>query len=499
LCGAFLSSNVSIVNFYPSAWFDSAWTRAVARRVSITTAFIVAFVLAVPTASVAAPLDGATLSWQWATPFVGLLLTIALASMLAPTSWQRHYGKVTVAWSAVTVIAIAAKVGITVALAALLRTVLTDYLGFIVMLFALYTVAGGILATGNFHGSPLGNAGMLFVGTLLASVVGTTGAAMIVVRPLIRANERRRHNAHVLVFAIFLVANIGGAVTPLGNPPLFVGYLRGITFFWTLQNLMLPACFIAGLMLAIFVVIDAWLYRREDPATHSHDAEETVVRVRGWLNVPLIAAIVAATSLTAMWRPAPAIEIAGATILLPDLIRDAILMILTVASIKLTPAEHRAANGFTWGPIIEVAILFAGIFICVVPVLSMLEAGPRGAFAWLLTLTQNGGAPDNLAYFWLCGILSGVLDNAPTYLVFFELAGGNATDLMGPLAGTLTAISIGASAMGALTYVGNAPNLMIRAIAAERGIVMPSFLGFMAWSGALLLPVFALAGLVFFR
>jgi Na+/H+ antiporter NhaD/arsenite permease-like protein len=470
-----------------------------AYRTGATGAIVVACALAMPWPCLAAPLDGAALSWPWAMPFVGLLLTIAFASMLMPTSWQRHYGKITAAWSAVTVIAIAAEAGRAAALAALLQTMLTDYLGFIVLLLALYVVAGGILVTGNFHGSPLGNAGMLFVGMLLASVVGTTGAAMIVVRPLIRANRNRRHNAHVLVFAIFLIANIGGAVTPLGNPPLFVGYLHGVAFLWTVQNLMAPACFIAGLVLTIFVVIDTWFYRKEDPNVHRHDAEATVVRVRGWINVPLIAAIIAATSLGAMWRPAPAIEIAGATILLPDLLRDVVLVALAFASVKLAPAEHRAANGFTWEPIREVAILFAGIFICVVPVLSMLQEGPRGAFAWLLMLTQNGGAPDNLAYFWLCGLLSGVLDNAPTYLVFFELAGGNATDLMGPLSGTLAAISIGASAMGALTYVGNAPNLMIQAIAAERGIAMPSFLGFMLWSGAMLLPVFALAGLVFFR
>jgi Na+/H+ antiporter NhaD/arsenite permease-like protein len=171
---------------------------------------------------------------------------------------------------------------------------------------------------------------------------------------------------------------------------------------------------------------------------------------------------------------------------------------LALVSLKLTPLEHRRHNGFTWEPIREVAKLFAGIFICIIPVLAMLQAGPRGSFAWLLAFAGDGGTPNNLAYFWLAGTLSAFLDNAPTYLVFFELAGGNADQLMGPLAGTLAAISIGASAMGALTYVGNAPNLMIQAIATERGIAMPSFFGFMAWSAVVLLPVLGLAGYVFF-
>ena len=446
-----------------------------------------------------AQLDGATLSWQLAVPFIGLLLTIALAPLAAPRTWQRHYGKIAAAWAALAILATAIQAGGTATLASVLQTVLADYLGFIIMLFALYVVAGGILVTGRIHGSPIGNAGMLFVGMVLASVVGTTGAAMIVIRPLIRANQRRRRNAHVLVFAIFLVANIGGALTPLGNPPLFVGFLHGITFRWTLENLSVPACFIAGLGLAMFVAIDAWHYRRDDPSLHRHDTDVTVVRVRGWINVPLIGAIIAITALCAAWVPRPSMTVAGAAIALPDLLRDGILMVLAAASLWLTPAEHRAANGFAWEPIREVAILFAGIFVAVVPVMAMLQAGPGGAFAWLLALANAGGRPDDLAYFWLSGLLSAVLDNAPTYLVFFTLAGGNANDLMGPLSGTLTAISIGACAMGALTYIGNAPNLMIHAMAAERGIIMPSFFGFMLWSSVLFLPIFAVTGLVFFR
>lgn len=447
---------------------------------------------------VAAPLDGAALSWPWATPFLGLLLTIAVAPLAMPVLWRRHYALIVAAWSAVTVAAIATSAGVAGAVATVQQTVLTDYLDFIVLLFALYVVAGGILVTGNLSGSPLANSGMLFAGMLLASVVGTTGAAMIVVRPLIRANEKRRHNAHVLVFAIFLVANIAGTVTPLGNPPLFIGFLHGVTFWWTVRHLVPATCFIAGLVLAIFVAVDVWLYRREQPPARHRHAPATAIQVRGWINVPLAAAVIAAIVLCAGWQPHRSVRLAGSELAVQDLVRDAVLIGLAIASLKLTPAEHRLANGFSWEPIREVAILFFGIFICIIPVLSMLQAGPAGAFAPLLTLTRHDGAPDDLAYFWLSGMLSAVLDNAPTYLVFFEFAGGDATTLMGPLAGALAAISIGTSAMGALTYVGNAPNLMIQAIATERGMAMPGFFAYMLWSGAVLLPVFALAGCVFF-
>jgi Na+/H+ antiporter NhaD/arsenite permease-like protein len=443
-------------------------------------------------------LDGAALSWPWALPFVGILLTIALGPVAFPGLWSRHYGKLAAGWSAVTIGAVAVHAGPATALSTLARAVLADYIGFIVLLFALYVVAGGILVTGNLRGTPASNTGMLFAGTLLASLVGTTGAAMIVVRPLIRANEHRRHPAHVLVFAIFLIANMGGAITPLGNPPLFVGFLHGVDFFWTVQHLVPATCFLVGLVLAIFFAIDVWLYRREHPKADPQTHDTTVVRIRGFINVPLIVAIIAAIVLSSAWRPGITFTLAGQELALQNLVRDAALLMIAFASLRLTPFEHRNANGFTWEPIREVAKLFAGIFICIAPVLAMLQAGERGAFAWLLALASDGGMPKNLAYFWLSGGFSAFLDNAPAYLVFFELAGGNAPELMGPLAGTLAAISIGTCSMGALTYIGNAPNLMVYAIAVERGVAMPSFFGFMAWSAAILLPVFAVGGYVFF-
>jgi Na+/H+ antiporter NhaD/arsenite permease-like protein len=444
-------------------------------------------------------LDGAILSWPWSLPFIGLLLTIATGPMLFPRIWSRHYGKIAAGWSALTVVAIAFAFDAATALDAFLRAMLLDYMSFIALLFSLYVVAGGILVTGNLHGTPAGNTGMLLLATALASLVGTTGAAMIAVRPLIRANLHRQHCAHVLVFAIFLVANVGGALTPLGNPPLFVGFLHGVDFFWPVQHLFSAASLLVVMVLAIFVAIDFWYYSRESHDFVSrHKGEVTVVRIQGVVNIYLLGCVIAAILLSATWKPDIVVTIRGTTLESQNIVRDAIIVVVALVSLKLTPAEHREANGFSWEPIREVAKLFAGIFVCIIPMLAMLSAGPRGAFAWMLALTSTGGTTHNLAYFWLSGMLSSFLDNAPTYLMFFELAGGDARELMGPHAGTLAAISLGASSMGAMTYIGNAPNLMIYAIGVERGIAMPSFFAFMAWSSAILLPVFAIVGWVYF-
>ena len=220
--------------------------------------------------------------------------------------------------------------------------------------------------------------------------------------------------------------------------------------------------------------------------------------MRGTINLVLIAGVVAAILGAALWKPGIALDIYGTRVELQDLLRDIVLLAITFLSLVLTHDEHREANGFTWDPIVEVAILFAGIFICIIPVLAALHAGKDGSLAWLLAaVTASDGSPNNVAYFWLTGVLSALLDNAPTYLVFFELAGGDAAKLMGPLAGTLAAISMGAVYMGAMTYIGNAPNLMVYAIAVERGIKMPSFFGYLVWSMAILLPVLAIVTVVF--
>jgi Na+/H+ antiporter NhaD/arsenite permease-like protein len=461
---------------------------------------LLAFLLGLaPSAAHAAALDGTKLGWPWALPFLGILLTIATGPLLFPRIWHRHYGKLAFAWATLTLAPMAALYGTPTALAALAHALLGEYLSFIVLLFTLYVVAGGILVTGNLRGTPLVNTAILVFGTAIASVVGTTGAAMILIRPLIRANAARLNNVHVIVFFIILVANVGGALSPLGDPPLFVGFPHGVDFFWTTRHLLMPTVLVAALVLIAFVALDLWHYRKDRLITTVGETDPPLdLRVRGTVNLLLLAAIVAAILAAAWWKSGITFDIYGTTIELQNLLRDIILLGIAFLSLVLTHDEHREANGFTWDPIVEVAILFAGIFACIIPVLAALQAGKDGSLGWLLTVvTAQDGSPHDVAYFWLTGVLSAFLDNAPTYLVFFELAGGHAKALMGPLATTLAAISMGAVYMGALTYIGNAPNLMIYAIALERGIKMPSFFGYLLWSSAVLLPVLAIVTFIF--
>ncbi|HLN07836.1 MAG TPA: sodium:proton antiporter [Xanthobacteraceae bacterium] len=463
-------------------------------RPGIAATIVLAVAVGAGPAQAAPALDGATMAWPWALPFVGILLSIAAGPLWFRRLWHEHYGKVAAGWAALTLAAIALAAGPSTALDALLHAMLTEYLSFIVLLLALYTVAGGILVSCRVRSSPATNGILLLVGTLMASLVGTTGAAMILIRPLLRTNEGRRRNSHVVVFFIFLVANVGGALTPLGDPPLFIGFLRGVDFFWTTRHLLVPTFITAGLLLAMFVAIDWHVFRR-DGGLSPADAKPAI-RIGGWINVMLIAAIILTILLSAAWAPGIRFHIGSSEIELQNIVRDLGLVAIAVLSLLLTPEEHREANGFAWEPIREVAKLFAGIFVCIIPVLAMLAAGEHGSFAWLLhAVTAADGGPRDLAYFWLTGLLSALLDNAPTYLAFFQLAGGDARELMGPLHSTLAAISMGAVYMGALTYIGNAPNFMVYAIAIERGVKMPSFFGYVAWSALFMLPVLAVVGL----
>jgi Na+/H+ antiporter NhaD/arsenite permease-like protein len=439
----------------------------------------------------AAGLDGARMGWPYALPFAGLLLSIALGPLLVPKVWHHHYGKIAAAWSALALASLIWLGGAMAMLAAFVHAMVAEYFGFIVLLFSLYVVAGGILVSGDIKATPWANTGLLALGTIMASLVGTTWAAMILVRPLIRANLKRRHKVHVVIFFIILVANVGGALSPLGDPPLFVGFLHGVDFFWTTFNIWLQTAIVAGLLLAIFAVLDVLRFRNEPRLGLTGSADP--VRIRGLINVVLIAAIIASLLLSAMWKPGIAFDILGTRLDLQSLVRNASLLVIAALSVWLTPDEHREANGFTWEPIREVAKLFAAIFIAIIPVLAMLDAGHRGAFAWLLSVvTAPDGTPREAAYFWSAGLLSAFLDNAQTYLLFFELAGGDAHVLMGELAGTLASISMGAVYMGALTYIGNAPNFMVRSIAAENGIEMPGFFGYMLRAGVVLIPLFLL-------
>lgn len=445
-------------------------------------------------------LDGAKLSVLWALPFVGILLCIATGPVFYPHVWEHHYSKFTALWAALIVVPLLLTADIHTVTTTLAHTAFLEYMPFILLLLALFVTAGGIYLEGNLHDSVFTNTVLLGVGAVMASIVGTTGAAMILIRPLIRANDSRRYNAHVVVFFIFLVANIGGALSPLGDPPLFIGFLKGVDFFWTTQHMWRETLFVGGIVLAVFFVIDLYLHHREGRFTRQKDpTPDSPLKLHGKINLLLIAVIIAAILMSAQWKPGIAFLVAGAELQLQDLTRDVIFILVTIWSLALTRKSDRAANGFSWGPIQEVAILFAGIFICIVPVMAMLQAGAQGPFAALLGLVTNADGSNNAAaYFWLTGILSSFLDNAPTYLVFFQLAGGDPQVLMTAKSATLAAISSGAVYMGANTYIGNAPNFMVYAIARQAGVKMPSFFGYIVWSGLVLIPTFILATFVFF-
>jgi Na+/H+ antiporter NhaD/arsenite permease-like protein len=457
-----------------------------------------AVLILLPEAASAAELDGRALGFAWALPFAGILLSIALFPLLAPHVWEHHHGKIAALWGALVLVPMALILSPTTALHALAHTALLEYIPFILLLLALFTVAGGILVRGNIHGAPVTNTVLLAIGTVLASFIGTTGASMVMIRPVMRANDDRRHNVHVVVFFIFLVSNIGGSLTPLGDPPLFLGFLRGVDFFWTTTHLLPETLFASGLLLVVFFALDAYLYRKEGRIKPDPTPDKPV-RIKGGVNFFLIAVIIGAILMSAT-VDLGRVTVLGTEVELANALRDLIMVMVTVVSLMLTSKENREENGFNWGPIEEVAKLFAGIFITIIPVLAMLRAGHEGVFAPLVALVSNpDGSPNNAAYFWLTGGLSSFLDNAPTYLVFFELAGGDPQRLMTEGALTLAAVSAGAVFMGANSYIGNAPNFMVYAIARQGGVKMPSFFGYLVWSGLILIPTFLLLTLVFFR
>ncbi len=448
----------------------------------------------------AADIDGSQLAVWWAIPFAGMLLSIAFVPLIAPFFWHHHYGKITAGWALAFLLPFAAVFGPGTAATGFVHALVAEYIPFIILLTALFTTAGGIYIRGNLHGSPGLNAGLMAVGAGLASIMGTTGASMLLIRPLIRANDNRKHVAHVVVFFIFIVSNIGGSLTPLGDPPLFLGFLKGVDFFWTVRAILPETLFLVGALLALFYVIDSYYYRKEgvqpvDPTPDSRD-----IGIEGKVNLLLLLVIVGLVLLSGVWKSSVEFDVFGTPVGLPQLVRDLALVAVIFVSLAVTPRQAREQNQFGWAPMVEVAKLFAGIFLTIIPVLAMLKAGLQGPFAPIVqAVTGADGQPVPAMYFWATGLLSSFLDNAPTYLVFFNLAGGEPQVLMTSLAPVLAAISGGAVFMGANTYIGNAPNLMVKAIAEDRGIRMPSFFGYMAWSGFILLPLFALVTWIWMR
>jgi Na+/H+ antiporter NhaD/arsenite permease-like protein len=402
------------------------------------------------------------------TPFVGLLLAIAILPLAAPAFWESNRNKLVVA------VALGGPV-----LALYLRRAPEtmwhsglEYVSFMVLLGSLFVISGGVFMDGDVEATPGVNTAFLGAGAVAASLIGTTGASMLLIRPLLHTNSERRHVAHTVVFFIFLVSNIGGCLTPLGDPPLFLGYLQGVPFLWTLR--LAPAwAFATATLLIVYYVWDRAAHARERLSTLARDRSQIQpITVKGTVNLGLLLGIlVAAALLGSPWR-------------------EMAMIALALASLAVTAPDVRRANHFSFGPIVEVAVLFLGIFATMTPALDILRA--RGAAL---------GVHAPWHFFWATGALSSFLDNAPTYLTFLALGQGQhlAADVVGVPHQILSAISLGAVFMGANSYIGNGPNFMVRSIAESRGVKMPSFGGYMLYSGAVLIPLFAVMTLLFFR
>jgi Na+/H+ antiporter NhaD/arsenite permease-like protein len=436
-----------------------------------------------------------------ALPFAGILLSIATLPLLAPEFWHHHYSKVSAAWALAFALPFVLRFG-GAAWHELLHVALVDYIPFVILIASLFTIGGGIHVSGSLRGSPGVNALIMLAGIFLASWVGTTGAAMVTIRPLLRANRARRYRAHTVVFFIFLVANIGGALTPLGDPPLFLGFLHGVPFLWTF-SLWQEMVFVAATVLAVYLIVDVAYWRREDPSVRAPlTSPRDPLRVEGAHNLLLLAGVLAGVIASGVW-PGPEIDLLGVHQRVGNLVRDAILLVMLGLSWRTTSAAVRAANEYSWGPIREVAILFAGIFVTIIPALAMLRVGEQGAMAAVVGAVQKP-----VHFFWASGALSSFLDNAPTYLAFLSTALGRlfpgvpehvaVARLIAEHPAYLTGVSAGSVFMGANTYIGNAPNFMVKSIAEESGVPMPSFFGYiLRYSLPVLIPTFAVAGWLF--
>lgn len=456
---------------------------------------------------------GLQLPWWSILPFAGMLLSIALFPLFKGEWWEKHQLHVAGFWSLVFLIPFVIGFGLGMAVEQLAEVIILDYIPFIVLLFGLFVVSGGIHIAGSIAGTTKNNVILLAIGTFLASWVGTTGAAMLLIRPVLRANQWRRNKTHIVVFFIFLVANIGGCLTPLGDPPLFLGYLRGVPFFWTMEHIWPLLLLNTVVLLVVFALIDRHFIKKEGKEGEQavelvEDASERVpLRIEGVHNLIFLAIIILAVILNGAIPQVDALTDASGEVYGIDLmegihlganyfVQIILILIAAALSMKTTKKEVREKNNFEWEPIAEVARLFLGIFITMIPALALLRA-----------YGGDIGLDSPLKFFWATGALSSFLDNSPTYVVFMTAAGslGAAGDpstlvtTVGTVSTTiLLAVSAGAVFMGANTYIGNAPNFMVKSIAERSGVKMPSFFGYMGWSCAILIPLFILDSIIFF-
>jgi Na+/H+ antiporter NhaD/arsenite permease-like protein len=354
------------------------------------------------------------LSIYWIIPFVGILLSIAVFPLVAPHYWHHNFGKISLLWASAFIVPFLIIQGWEITLYELLHVGLLEYVPFIILLLALFTISGGVQLTGSLVGTPFLNTAIILIGTILASWMGTTGAAMLLIRPLIRANNHRKNKVHIIVFFIFLVANIGGALTPLGDPPLFLGFLKGVDFFWTTTAMFYPMLFMVVSLLIIFFAMDTYYYGKElIPVTDIDNSEK--LGLKGSLNLILLLGVIGGVLLSGFWKPGIHIEIYYVQLELQNIVRDFLLLGLTYLSWIKTSHLIRKANEYTWFPIIEVAKLFSAIFITIIPAIAILKAGENGVLSNIVSSVSDGdGNPINYMYFWATGILSSFLDNAPT-------------------------------------------------------------------------------------
>jgi Na+/H+ antiporter NhaD/arsenite permease-like protein len=429
----------------------------------------------------------ATLPIWSVVPFVMLLLGIAVLPLVREHWWEKNYNKAI----------LAAVCGVGPFLYFLWRDwhllahTSLEYFQFLVLLFSLFTISGGIFLSGDLRATPKVNTSFLLIGAILANFVGTTGAAMLLIRPIIRTNSQRKNTRHIPVFFIFVVANVGGSLLPIGDPPLFLGFLRGVPFFWTL-HLFFPWLTAVGLISIVFFIWDTIAYAGESQAElRMDDASIEPLALHGKRNIPLLVGVVLAVA----FMPSAHLPASHWYGYVPW--REITMLSLTAASLWLTPLkgstrhlDPRKENKFTFHAITEVAVLFAGIFTAMIPALQILEV-------------QGGVLPVKEAwhFFFVTGTLSGFLDNAPTYLTFLALAQGQsyagADAIVGVNPLVLQGISLGAVFMGALTYIGNAPNFMVKSISDEAGLKMPTFAGYLLWAVVILLPIFFAINIVF--
>jgi Na+/H+ antiporter NhaD/arsenite permease-like protein len=438
-------------------------------------------------------------SLPWAIPFAGFLLSLAVIPTIASKFWHKHYKLIVLGWISSFLGPLVLIDGFIPTIHLFVHALFHHYIPFMALITVLFVIGGGIHIAMKGKASSYMNAGLITIGCFLANIIGTMGASMLLIRPIISLNRFRQNMTHVIIFFIFLVSNIGGILTPLGDPPLFIGFLNNVDFFWTTKNLFLPFLFVGGLVLFAFWIIDQY-YFYHDPSIPdpSHMHGEAKLQLRGQKNFLFLGAAIIVIILESLVIQKPHISILNISINISSWMRDFILFVIAYSSWKVTPQGVYEANHFTWEPLEEVALIFLGIFITILPVLSMLKAGNIELLNSSHQLINSYNISEAYIYFWLTGILSALLDNAPTYLLFFNLAGGEASTLMTTNASILTAISTGAVFLGAMTYIGNAPNFIVRAIATRSHIKMPGFLGYLAWSLGILLPIFLLFSRLWF-